>query len=180
MTPSGTNHRRVLAEGRHVRLVEQAGWEWAERVRVSGVVAVAAVTPDGQLVLTEQYRPPVETRVLDLPAGLAGDLAGAENESLLVAARRELMEETGYESDQWRHLSEGPTSPGMTNEMVAFYLALYAERTGPGGGDASETIDVHVVPLKQLHPWLESRRGAGVLIDPKVYVGAYFASGGCH
>lgn len=179
MTPSGTNHRRVLAEGRYVRLVEQAGWEWAERVRVSGVVAVVAVTPDGRLVLTEQYRPAVETRVLDLPAGLAGDLAGAEDESLLVAARRELMEETGYESDRWKLLTEGPSSPGMTNEMLTFFLALNAEQTGPGGGDASETIDVHVVPLKQLHPWLEAQRGAGILIDPKVYVGAYFASCGC-
>ena len=175
MNPSDPNARRVLAEGRHVRLVECAGWEWAERVRVSGVVAIAAVTADQHLVLTEQYRRPVDARVLDLPAGLAGDVAGAEDELLLAAARRELMEETGYESACWHFLTEGPSSPGMTNEVLTFYLAQDASRTGPGGGDASESIDVHLVALSHLHPWLEARRGAGVLIDPKVYVGAYFA-----
>ncbi len=168
--------RRVLAEGRHVRLVEAGGWEWAERVRVSGVVAIVAVTAEDKLILTEQYRRPIAARVLDLPAGLAGDAAGAENESLLTAAQRELLEETGYESAQWELMTEGPSSPGMTDEMLTFYLARNAERTGPGGGDASEQIDVHLVPLEQLHPWLESKRGAGIAIDPKVYSGAYFAS----
>ncbi len=168
--------RRVLAEGSHVRLVEQAGWEWAERVGVAGVVAVVAVTADRRLVLTEQYRPPVGARVLDLPAGLAGDMVGFEDEPLLAAAQRELMEETGYESDDWELLTEGPCSPGMTNEMLVFYLARGVEQTGPGGGDAGEVIEVSVVCLERLHQRLEAKRGEGILVDPKVYAGAYFAS----
>lgn len=177
MTQPREDKRRILAEGRFVRMVKEGGWEWAERVRVAGVVAVAPVTPDNRLVLTEQYRRPVDARVIDLPAGLAGDVAGAEDEPLLVAARRELMEETGYESDRWELLTEGPTSPGMTNEMITFFLARNAQRTGSGGGDGSEDIEVHAVPLDTLHPWLEAKRAAGVLIDPKAYAGAYFALG---
>lgn len=167
--------RRILAEGRHVRLVERAGWEWAERARGSGVVAIAAVTSDGALVLTEQFRRPVNASVVDLPAGLVGDVIGSEDESRLLAARRELLEETGYESDQWELVTEGPSSPGMTNEMLTFYVAQDAKRVAAGGGDASEDIDVHLVPLEQLHRWLEARRAAGVLVDPKTYVGAFFA-----
>ncbi len=169
--------RRVLAEGRHVRLVELAGWEWAERARGSGVVAIVAVTTGRELVLTEQYRHPVSARVLDLPAGLVGDVAGSEDESRVLAARRELLEETGYESNQWELVTEGPSSPGMTNEVLTFYLARDATRVAAGGGDASEDIDVHVVPLTRLHRWLESRRAAGVLVDLKTYVGAFFAHG---
>ena len=167
--------QRVLAEGRHVRLVERAGWEWAERARGSGVVTIAAVTSDGELVLTEQFRRPVDARVVDLPAGLVGDVDGSEDESRLVAARRELLEETGYESDQWELVTEGPSSPGMTNEVLTFYLARNVKRVANGGGDASEDIDVHIVPLKRLHRWLEARRTVGILVDPKAYVGAFFA-----
>ncbi len=174
---SPSNERRILAEGRHIRLVERAGWEWAERARGSGVVAIVAATKDGCLVLTEQFRKAVNARVIDLPAGLAGDVAGMKGEPLLNAARRELLEETGYESSRWEFLTEGPSSPGMTNEMLSFYLARNAEKTGPGGGDASEDIDVHIVPLDRLHRWLEDRRADGVLIDPKVYLGGFFASG---
>ncbi len=175
MQPQNDSTRRILAEGRFVRMVEDDGWEWAERVKVAGVVAVAAVTPDRKLVLTEQYRRPVGARVVDLPAGLAGDVAGAEDEPLLEAARRELMEETGYESDRWELVTEGPTSPGMTTEILTFFLARQARQAGPGGGDGSEDIEVHSVDLDGLHPWLEGKRRAGVLIDPKVYAGAYFA-----
>ncbi len=176
--PPNDRGRRVLAEGRYVRLVSQAGWEWAERVRISGVVAIVAVTADRELVLTEQYRRPIDARVLDLPAGLAGDVAGAEKEPLLEAARRELLEETGFVSERWTCLTEGPSSPGMTNEMLTFYLAQNAVRTAPGGGDASEQIEVHLVPLEELHSWVEAQRSGGILVDLKVYAGAYFAANG--
>ena len=178
MAPSQPDNtdRHVLAEGRHVRFVRQAGWEWAERVEVSGVVTVVALTAERRLVLTEQYRRPVDARVLDLPAGLAGDEAGAAGETLLAAAQRELMEETGYAASAWEFLAEGPSSPGMTNEILTFFLARNAVQMGPGGGDASEAIEVHAIPLGQLSQWLAGRREAGVLVDLKVYCGAYFAS----
>jgi len=168
------SERHILAAGRFVRLVCESGWEWAERTNSSGVVAVVAVTDAGQLVLTEQFRPPLAARVLDLPAGLSGDVPGAEDEALLVAARRELLEETGYESARWQWLTEGPTSAGLTNEVLTFFLAAQAKRVADGGGDASEEIDVHVVPLAEAETWLEEKRTAGVLIDPKIYAGLYF------
>jgi ADP-ribose pyrophosphatase len=169
-------HRsQVLAEGRFVRLVRRDGWEWAERTNNSGVVAIVAITAEAEIVLTEQYRLPVGARVLEPPMGLSGDLDGAESEDLHEAARRELLEETGYAAARLEWLGEGPTSAGLTNEVVTFFLARGCRRVARGGGDESEDIEVHVVPLDQADAWLEGKRASGVLLDPKVFAALYFA-----
>ena len=166
--------REVLAEGRHVRLVRVDGWEWAERTGISGVVAIIALTPDNEVLLVEQFRPPIGARVIELPAGLAGDIAGAEDEDLSEAARRELEEETGYTAVKMALIGRGPISAGLTDELLTFYRATDLQRIGPGGGDASEDIEIHRVPADQVHDWLVAKQDAGVLVDPKVYAGLYW------
>lgn len=169
------SRRQVLGEGRFVRLVRRDGWEWAERTNNSGVVVIVAITDEAEIVLAEQYRPPVDARVLDLPMGLSGDLDGAEGEDLREAARRELLEETGYEAARLELLGEGPTSAGLTNEVLTFFLARGCRRVADGGGDETEDIEVHVVPLDRADAWLERKRAGGVLLDPKIYAAMYFA-----
>ncbi len=169
------NQRQVLEEGAFVRLVRQNGWEWAERTNNTGVVAVIAITENAQLVLTEQYRRPVDARVLDLPMGLSGDVDGAEGEDLREAARRELLEETGYAADRLEFLFEGPTSAGLTNEMLAFFLGRDVRKVADGGGDETEEIQVHLVSLDAPNAWLKQKRDRGVLLDPKIYVAMYLA-----
>src|SRR5436190_21784999 len=88
----------VLYEGKFRRYVRRGGWEYVARRNVTGIVGIIAVTDDGKLVLVEQFRPPVGKNVIEIPAGLAGDVAGSEHEALAEAARRELLEETGYEA----------------------------------------------------------------------------------
>src|ERR1017187_9697315 len=85
--------RRILAEGRHLRFVERNGWEFVERKNVTGIAILVALTDWGGVLLVEQHREPVGARVLELPAGLAGDEGEESAES---AANRELVEETGY------------------------------------------------------------------------------------
>ena len=97
---------RTLAEGRWLRLVDDAGWEHVERVNGHGVVVILAVTEEGELLLVEQYRPAVKSRVIEVPAGLTGDVAGREDEDADAAARRELLEETGYEAQEMEALCE--------------------------------------------------------------------------
>src|SRR5690606_34253216 len=140
----------TLAEGRFLKLMARGRWEYAERRNVTGVVTIVAVTRAGEVLLTEQHRPPVDGPVIEYPAGLAGDIAGAEHESLDRAARRERLEETGYDAAEWISLYTGTSSAGLTSETLTFFAALDAEKVGPGGGHEGESITVHAVPLQQV------------------------------
>lgn len=165
----------IMAEGRFTRLVRRDGWEFVARKNTSGIVIVVAVTEAGELLLVEQHRPPVGCRVVELPAGLAGDIAGQEDEALVTAARRELLEETGYEADAFVHLTAGPLSAGLTTEVVTLFGAAGARRVAAGGGDETEEIDVFAVPLAEVPAWLEARQRGGAMVDPKVYSALWFA-----
>ncbi len=169
------NNRQVLGEGRFARLVSQFGWEWAERINTSAAVIIAALTEQRQLVLIEQYRIPLGRRVIELPAGLVGDLAENKEEDFVEAARRELLEETGYEAASFERLLDGPSSAGLTNEVYTLLLARNARKIAPGGGDATEDIQVHIVPLDKVEAWLDAKRREGTMVSPKIYSALYFA-----
>jgi ADP-ribose pyrophosphatase len=167
----------VLAEGRHLRLVRRRGWEYAERTNAVAIVVLVAVTAEGRLLLTEQHRVPVGGPVIELPAGLVGDRPGEADEDLVTAARRELLEETGYEAGAVRPLAAGPPSAGLSSEVVTFLLAGDLRRVAAGGGDEHEAITVHEVPLTTVADWLAAQARAGRLVDPKVYAGLYLLRG---
>jgi ADP-ribose pyrophosphatase len=171
---SGEDEIEVVAQGRFVRLARRGTWEYAERFGIGGIVAIVALTPERRVVLVEQYRIPVGARVVELPAGLAGDTPEHAGEPLEAAARRELLEETGWAAGSLERLGEGPPSAGLTTERIAFFRARELRREGEGGGDSSEDIEVHEVDLDQIDAWLAERERAGRLVDPKVYAGLYF------
>ncbi len=164
----------TLFAGRHLTLACRGHWEFATRSGATGVVGIVAVTDDGRMLLVEQFRPPVNQKVIELPAGLAGDIAGEESESLETAARRELLEETGYEARDVQRIFEGPTSAGLTDEMITIFLMTGLTKSGLGGGDASESIVVHEAPLASLLSWLGERQVDGYLIDPKIFGGLFW------
>jgi ADP-ribose pyrophosphatase len=165
----------VMAAGKYLRLVKRGHWEFADRHTCTGAVAIVAITDERRLLLVEQFRIPLLKSVLELPAGLVGDVAGEEHEELATAARRELVEETGYEAGEMRWLVRGPSSAGLTSEVVDFFLATGLVRVHSGGGVHHENIVVHEVPLGRIRHWLDERARAGILIDPKVYAGLYLA-----
>jgi len=86
-----------------------------------------------------------------------------------------LLEETGYEARCWQFLCEGPPSPGLSDEIVSFFMATGLKKIGPGGGVHDEQITVHEVPLREVRDWLQAQVALGKLIDPKIYAGVYFA-----
>ncbi len=175
MPKKKTAARVTLGKGKFLRLVRDGRWEIAERTNCQGAVAITAVTVDRRLILTEQYRPAVKTAVIDLAAGLSGDLPDQRGEALLVSAQRELLEETGFESKHWQHLADCPSSPGLTNEIVTHFLATDCQQTATGGGVDHEQIIVHAIPLRTIRHWLKDRVAEGKLIDPKVFAALYFA-----
>ena len=69
---------------------------------------------------------------------------------------------------------QGPSSAGMSNEIIAFARASGLTRVGPGGGDDSEDIIVHEVPRTEAAAWLCQKAAEGYAIDPKLYAGLYF------
>ena len=173
MTDSVDN--KTLHQGRFLSLVSQNGWEFVTRVGSTGVVAIIACTADDEVLLIEQFRPPVGKTVIEIPAGLAGDIAGAESEAFETAARRELLEETGYAAASMRELQTGPSSAGLTDEVITFFEATGLTKEGDGGGDESESITVHKIPRADLRAWLAEQAASGKLIDPKIAAALWMA-----
>lgn len=163
----------TLYSGRYLSLLERDRWEFVSRSNARCVVALVAVTPAREIVLVEQYRKPVDAHVIEIPAGLVGDLDDPD-ESILVAAARELEEETGFVAAKMEHLMDCPSSAGMSDEVISFVLADDLSRVGPGGGDDSENIVVHVIPLSEVDGWLAGQLAAGKSLDPKVYTALYW------
>lgn len=166
----------ILHQGKFLKLIRQGCWEYASRVASKGVVVIVALTPSMELILVEQYRAPVGRNVIELPAGVAGDLPEFTQESLESAAIRELEEETGWRATGMSLLVKGPVSAGMSSEIVSFFRAQELSKVGEGGGDPTEAITVHTVALGSIEDFLKLKASSGVLIDPKIYTGLYFAN----
>jgi ADP-ribose pyrophosphatase len=164
----------MLYQGRWLSLRRRGRWEYAERNNPGGAVIILAVTPEDKILFVEQYRVAVQTFTIEMPAGLVGDIAGSESEGALLAARRELEEETGYRCSHVSFVHEGPSSSGMSSEIIAFVRAHDLVKVGNGGGDESENIVVHEVPRKDAGAWLLARAAEGYSIDPKLFAGLWF------
>ena len=169
-----TDTLESLGRGNWLELVRDGRWEFVRRTNVSGVVAMIPITDEDEVVLVEQFRPALKRACIEIPAGLVGDEKAGEDP--LAAAKRELEEETGFEGSDWTYLFEGAASGGLATETIQFYLVRGLKRVGPGGGDGSENIIVHVVPLTGLHDWLESRAREGLAVDAKVYIAPWAAT----
>ncbi|WP_458069648.1 NUDIX hydrolase [Rhodanobacter sp. BL-MT-08] len=174
LPPDADAPTETLYEGRWLSLRKRGRWEYAERTNPAGAVIIIAVTPDDKLLFVEQYRVPIQQRTIEMPAGLVGDIAGQADEGALLAAQRELEEETGYRCRRVAFIHRGPSSSGMSTEMIAFVRAYELEKVGAGGGDASENIIVHEVPRNEAGAWLFARADEGYSIDPKLFAGLWF------
>jgi hypothetical protein len=131
---TGNLHGQPLFSGKFLALVKEGHWEYAHRTNATGAAIIVAVTEEQKLLLVEQYRIPVHARTIEMPAGIIGDEPGSADEAHAEAARRELVEETGYEAGHIEALTHGPASGGLTSETVTLFLATNLRRvSGPAG-----------------------------------------------
>ena len=116
-----------------------------EIARHVGASAVVPVDAEGNVWLVKQYRAPIDKVLLEIPAGKL-DYKG---EDRLLAAKRELQEETGLSAASWTHLTDIVTTPGFSDELISLYLAreLSAGQSHP---DEDEFLNVVRVPLPEL------------------------------
>ena len=160
-----------LYSGKFINLVRDGRWEYCERVNNTAAAMIFACTAEDNVLLVEEFRPPIGKQSICFPAGLIGDESA---ESAADAARRELAEETGYSAEHMQFLFEGPSSPGITSESLSFFLATGLRRISAGGGVQGENITVHEVPLPDIEAWLSTQLALGNAIDPRIYTGLYF------
>ena len=134
-------------------------------------VIIIAVTPADEVLFVEQFRVPLGARTIEMPAGLVGD--DHAQDTLEDAARRELIEETGWSPGKVEVLLIGPTSSGMSNERIAFVRARELTRVGEGGGVDNENITVHSVPRADAPRWLMQKQAEGYELDLKLWAGLW-------
>jgi ADP-ribose pyrophosphatase len=123
-----------LADGRTITpapIIEHPDW-----------VDVIALTPGHNIVLVDQYRHPVRRVRTEFPAGTVDGL-----EEPLAAIQRELLEETGYASEEWHLLGTAPVYPAFQTNRIHSFLALNARRVASQNLDEGEMIHAYEMPL---------------------------------
>jgi len=143
--------------------VEEPGGVRARRdvIRHSGSIVVLAVDDratddkaqarskkagrggEPRILLERQYRHAAKSMMWELPAGRIDD-----GETAITAAKRELLEETGYSARQWKRILHFYVSPGFLDETMTIYLAQ-GLRAGTAQPEADERIAVRFFPLTE-------------------------------
>lgn len=118
-------------------------------VEIPDWVNIIALNKSDEVVLIEQFRHGTEDINLELPGGLIDE--GEEPEA---AAKRELLEETGYSSKRWTFLGKSHPNPAIQNNTIYHYLAVDCEKTAETSFDQNESITTKLV----------SRQAAATLI----------------
>jgi ADP-ribose pyrophosphatase len=133
-------------------------------VKHPGAVSIVPLLDDESVVMVRQFRAALDKLVLEIPAGKLDEVGEPPED----CARRELVEEVGYEAGQLVHLTSFAQSPGFCDEVNHVYLATDLSKTDASTqGIEEEHMTVEVVPLADIPAAIAS----GEIIDAKTIIG---------
>ncbi len=116
-------------------------------------VNVIAITKDGQFVMERQYRHGLGVDSTELPCGVM-----EKGEDPLEAAKRELLEETGYGNGEWTKLMAIGPNPGSQNNLTHCFLAVGVEKIAEQSLDDTEELTVHLMSEAEVKSLLENNQ----------------------
>lgn len=111
-------------------------------VKRPDVAIIAAFTPKMELVIIRQYRHPVKSLDYELPAGFIEPY----ETDIAQAAKRELLEETGYETESLKKIQETFSSAGFMSNHVNFFIGFNAKKVAEQKLDRNEELKPHIIP----------------------------------
>lgn len=116
-----------------------------DHIEHKGAAAVVPVLEDGRILMVRQFRNSLDRYTWEIPAGGRDSV----NEDFKVAAARELEEETGYKSDNLKHLIKIATAIAYCSEIIEVYVATNLQKSSQNLDD-NEFIDVKAFELEEL------------------------------
>ena len=141
-----------------------------ERMSSVGLIneqmVIIPVLNDGRLLFERQHRYPIRQTILELPAGKIDP-----GEDIALTARRELLEETGYEAADWRYLGVMHPCIGYANERIEIFLATGLNRVRDQQLDAGEFLSLLSLSLDEA----AERVRHGEITDAKSITALYWA-----
>jgi ADP-ribose pyrophosphatase len=135
-----------------------------EYINHPGAVAVLALLDNGNLVMERQFRYAPQREFVELPAGKID-----HGEDILVCAKRELLEETGYVASEWTHLTTAWPCIGYADERMEYFLARGLSHLGRKLDDG-EFLEVFELPLTEALEWIR----LGKINESKTIVGLFW------
>jgi ADP-ribose pyrophosphatase len=137
-------------------------------VRHPGAVAMVPITDTGAVLLVRQYRPAVDSWLLEVPAGTC-DVEGEPGET---TARRELAEEIGYHPERVTLLTRCAITPGFCDEFSSVYLCTGLSPVPLGRqGVEEQYMEIAEVPLSDFDAMVDS----GAVVDATTILGVGLA-----
>lgn len=135
-------HMTIESENHHASFSILEAPDW---------INVIALTPENKIVLVEQYRYGTEVPTLELPGGVCDP-----GETPLITSKRELLEETGFTTEEWINLGFVSSNPAMMTNHTHTFLAKGCIKTNEQKLDGNERIHVHVIPFDEFFDLVRS------------------------